>query len=105
MADAEDRRAAAGVPSGPGVTPDAAKDAEWRRNVAGSPLPAGEASSTTDEWRREVAGATTGPGVTPNVDKDAEWRRQVAGGVTPRGDTGTGFQPYFAFNSNVVIQA
>lgn len=39
---AEKRRAVAGVPFpplGPGVTPNAAKDAEWRRQAAGSYTP------------------------------------------------------------------
>ena len=34
--DAEKRRAAAGVPIGPGVTPNVGKDAEWRAQVGGS---------------------------------------------------------------------
>lgn len=41
--NAEERRAAAAVPIGPGVTPNVDKDAEWRAQSAGSFMAADEA--------------------------------------------------------------
>ncbi len=34
--DAEERRSAAGQTAGPGVTPNASKDAQWRKAAAGT---------------------------------------------------------------------
>lgn len=48
--DAEKRKNVASIPQGPGVTPNAAKDAAWRQQVAGgySGIPADNPSVTAN---------------------------------------------------------
>jgi len=84
---AEKRRSVSGIPFpiGPGVTPDASKDAGWRFQsgwgYSGIAVDApGSGDIDTAEKRRSVGGLVfpLGPGVTPNSDKDAEWRAQSA---------------------------
>lgn len=82
---AEKRRTIAGIPFGWGITPEVAKDSEWRRQVGWSYSIVAAAGLTTAEDRRSAAGIffLLGPeGVTSNAAKDREWRQQAGYGYS-----------------------
>ena len=99
---AEKRRTASGIKRlGARVTPNAAKDADWRRQVGWNYFIQVVDGVSGAENRRAISGILPifAVGVTPNASQDLEWRQEAGWGYpqgTPPARTGADIVPLIA---------